>query len=112
MYGSGYIFSKKFFTGWIVVLFIWIWITAFVVIIGPIWEGRQGIYNTFRGIYWDLTGRTWKLRQWQNENPEQMHAVRSQVSAELTRITSLDGVRNDGGYITPHHIDEELEEKK
>ncbi|KAF3987481.1 hypothetical protein FT663_04435 [Candidozyma haemuli var. vulneris] len=112
MYGSGYIFSREFFTGWIVVLFIWTFITGFVVIIGPLWEGRYGIFYTLRGIYWDMTGRTWKLRQWQNDNPEQMHAVRSQVSAELARITSFDGVNGDGGYITPHNIDEELDEKK
>lgn len=112
MYGSGYIFSRQFFTGWIVVLFIWTFITCFIVIIGPVWEGRYGIAYTFRGIYWDLTGQTWKLRQWQNDNPEQMHAVRSQVSAELAKINTIQGVNHDGGYITPHNIDEELEEKK
>lgn len=112
MYGSGYIFSKKFFTGWIVVLFIWTFITSFIVIIGPIWEGREGIFHTCRGIYWDLTGQTWKLKQWQNDNPEQMHAVRSQVSAELARITTVEGLEQDGGYLTPHNIDEELDEKK
>lgn len=112
MYGSGYIFSRQFFTGWIVVLFIWTFITCFIVIIGPVWEGRYGIAYTFRGIYWDLTGQTWKLRQWQNDNPEQMHAVRSQVSAELAKINTIQGVNQDGGYITPHNIDEELDEKK
>lgn len=83
MYGSGYVFSKKFFTGWIVVLFIWAFFTAFVVCIGPLWEGRQGAYFTLRGIYWDLSGQTWKLREWQAENPEKLHAVRSQASREM-----------------------------
>lgn len=112
MYGSGYIFSKQFFTGWIVVFFIWSFFTAFTVVLGPIWEGRNELYHTLRGIYWDLTGQTWKLREWQTSHPEQMHAVRSQVSAQLVRMTSLDGRLVDGGVVTPHNIDFELDEKK
>lgn len=112
MYGTGYIFSRHFFTGWIVVLFIWSFFTAFVVIIGPLWEGREGIATTVRGIYWDLSGQTHKLRAWQNDHPEKLHAVQSQVSAELTRITSVDGRVVEGGYLTPHHIDVELEDAK
>lgn len=112
MYGTGYIFSRDFFTGWIVVFFIWGFITAFVVIIGPLWEGREGIATTARGIYWDLTGQTYKLREWQNSNPEKLHAVRSQVSAELARIVTMDGQAAGGGYVTPHHIDTELDSKK
>lgn len=112
MYGSGYVFSKKFFTGWISVLFIWTFFTAYVVIIGPVWEGREGLYHTFRGIYWDLSGQTWKLKAWQTAHPEQLHAVQSQVSAQLVKMTSLDGQVADGGYMTPHQIDAELESKK
>ncbi|SCU92041.1 LAFA_0F07558g1_1 [Lachancea sp. 'fantastica'] len=83
MYGSGYIFSKRFFTGWVVVLIIWIFFTAFAVCIYPLWEGREGIYTTFRGVYWDLSGQSYKLREWQNEHPEKMHVVQSQISARL-----------------------------
>lgn len=112
MYASGYVFSKSFFTGWIAVLFIWSFFTAYVVIIGPVWEGREGLYHTFRGIYWDLSGQTWKLKAWQNAHPEQLHAVQSQVSAQLVKMTSLDGqVAQGGGYMTPK-IDETLDEKK
>lgn len=57
MYGSHYIFSKKFFTGWVVVQIIWLFIRAFCVILLPLWEGRHGMYTTCRGMYWDLTGR-------------------------------------------------------
>ncbi|KAM9936389.1 hypothetical protein OXX80_004060 [Metschnikowia pulcherrima] len=91
MYGSGYVFSKKFFTGWIAVLFIWTFLAAFVVVVGPLWEGREGCYTTFRGIYWDLSGQTHKLREWQNSHPEQLHAVRSQVSAQLGELRYYDG---------------------
>lgn len=73
MYGSSYVFSKKFFTGWVVVGFIWIFFTGFIVTIVPLWDGRYQIFYTVRGIYWDCTGQTHKLRQWQNQHPEQLH---------------------------------------
>lgn len=108
MYGAKYIFSKKFFTGWIVVLIIWMFFTAFMVIIYPLYESREGIGHALRGIYWDCTGQTWKLREWQTAHPEQLHAVRSQLSAQLSQ--PIDGVHPEG-YTTPH-IDEQLDEIK
>lgn len=112
MYGSGYIFSKPFFTGWVCVFFIWSFFTGFAVVVAPVWEGRNELYSTCRGIYWDLTGQTWKLRAWQNAHPEKLHAVRSQVSAQLTRMVSMDGEVKGGGAMTPHNIDDELDVKK
>lgn len=94
MYGSHYIFSKKFFTGWVVVQIIWLFISAFCVILYPLWEGRHGIYTTVRGIYWDLTGQTYKLREWQNSSPEELHIVKSQISARLHNIESYDNELN------------------
>ncbi|EDK43619.1 conserved hypothetical protein [Lodderomyces elongisporus NRRL YB-4239] len=88
MYGSKYIFSRHFFIGWVVVFFIWIWYTVFQVIVYPIWEGRSSLASTARGIYWDCTGQTYKLRAWQNSHPEDMHAVRSQIQAQLSASRS------------------------
>ncbi|CCD23198.1 Dur3p NDAI_0B01640 [Naumovozyma dairenensis CBS 421] len=88
MYGTHYIFSKRFFTGWVVVMIIWIFISAFCVCVYPLYEGRHGIYTTCRGIYWDLSGQTYKLREWQNDNPEELHVVKSQMSAKIHKQTS------------------------
>lgn len=88
MYGSKYIFSKKFFTGWVVVMIIWLFFSAFAVCIYPLWEGRHGIYTTLRGLYWDLSGQTYKLREWQNSNPQDLHVVTSQISARAHRQSS------------------------
>ncbi|CDO93330.1 unnamed protein product [Kluyveromyces dobzhanskii CBS 2104] len=88
MYGSGYIFSERFFTGWVVVLIIWIFFTAFCVCCYPLWEGRHGLYTTFRGIYWDLSGQTYKLREWQDANPTEMKAVQSQIVARVDSVRS------------------------
>jgi transporter, SSS family len=117
MFGTKYIFSKEFFTGWIVVLFIWIFFTAFMVIVYPIYEGRDALVTTFRGIYWDLTGQTYKLREWQDDHPEKMHAVTSQVTAQLyassrQKTTFVDGKTLHDGYITPRNIEVELDDVK
>ncbi|CCE64201.1 hypothetical protein TPHA_0G03610 [Tetrapisispora phaffii CBS 4417] len=79
MYGSGYIFSKKFFTGWVVVMIIWIFISSFCVCFYPIWEGRHGIYTTFRGIYWDISGQSYKVRRWQESEHEQLDTSKEQT---------------------------------
>ncbi|CUM65829.1 uncharacterized protein PRCAT00003478001 [Priceomyces carsonii] len=85
LYGSKYVFSKKFFTGWITVLFIWIFYTAIVVILYPLWESRKSIIISIKGIYWDLKGQSWKVREWQNQNPEELHVVQSQIAAQLSK---------------------------
>ncbi|POR38921.1 Putative urea active transporter 1 [Tolypocladium paradoxum] len=40
LYGSGYIFSKKFFTGWVSVGIIWIFCSFIAVGLYPLWESR------------------------------------------------------------------------
>ena len=57
MYGSGYIFSKKFFTGWVVVGILWLFCSSFCVGIYPLWEGRKTCARTIRAIFMDITGR-------------------------------------------------------
>ncbi|CAK9438397.1 uncharacterized protein LODBEIA_P26210 [Lodderomyces beijingensis] len=105
LYGSKYIFSRHFFIGWVVVFFIWIWYTVFQVGIYPVWEGRKSLAHAMRGIYWDCTGQTWKLRAWQNAHPEEMHAVQSQIRAQLSAPQVV-----DGQYV--HHIDDAISEEK
>ncbi|KAL5398090.1 hypothetical protein PMIN03_001415 [Paraphaeosphaeria minitans] len=57
MYGSGYIFSKKFFTGWIVVGILWMFCSVFCVGFYPLWEGRKTSVRTFKAIFMDITGK-------------------------------------------------------
>ena len=51
IYGTGYVFSKKFFTGWIVVSFIWIFVSVMLVGIFPAWEGRESVISTVRAVF-------------------------------------------------------------
>ena len=57
MYGSGYIFSKPFFTGWVTVGIIWIFCSFFAVGLFPVFEGRKTLAYTVKCIYQDLTGK-------------------------------------------------------
>ncbi|KAJ5086019.1 hypothetical protein N7532_010790 [Penicillium argentinense] len=57
MYGTSYVFSKKFFTGWVVVGLIWLFCTLFGVVVFPLYEGRESIIRTSRMMVLDLMGR-------------------------------------------------------
>ncbi|KAK0356055.1 urea active transporter [Friedmanniomyces endolithicus] len=57
MYGSGYIFSKKFFTGWVSVGILWLFCSSLCVGVYPLWEGRHTSSRTIKAIFLDLTGR-------------------------------------------------------
>ena len=54
MYGSSYVFSKPFFTGWVTVGIIWIFISFGIVGLYPLWESRATIVRVCTGI---VTGR-------------------------------------------------------
>ena len=57
MYGTGYVFSEKFFTGWVVVGIMWIFVSVFCVGIYPIWEGRHSLKHNLVAIFKDITGK-------------------------------------------------------
>jgi len=65
MFGSKYIFSKPFFTGWVVVGIIWIFFALFGVGIFPVYEGRKSLYHNARAIFLDITGK---------QHPSKYHA--------------------------------------
>ncbi|KAL2163119.1 hypothetical protein VTH06DRAFT_6955 [Thermothelomyces fergusii] len=49
IYASKYVFSKNFFSAWVVVSIIWVWGTMFVVGFYPIIDGRKQILQVWRG---------------------------------------------------------------
>lgn len=51
LYGTGYIFSKKFFTGWVTVGIIWIFISFFAVCIFPAYEGRATVLRICKILF-------------------------------------------------------------
>ncbi|PVH81429.1 urea active transporter-like protein [Cadophora sp. DSE1049] len=57
LYGTGYIFSEKFFAGWVIVGIIWLIGSLMCVGVFPVWEGRKELMFTFKAIYLDVTGK-------------------------------------------------------
>lgn len=56
MYGAGYIMSKKFFTGWTVIVFIWSWVAALLIWCLPVWQSRGPLGKVMKGIWEDVIG--------------------------------------------------------
>ena len=57
MYGSGYVFSKGFFTGWVSIGILWLFCSATCVGLYPLWEGRHTSVRTVKSIFLDITGK-------------------------------------------------------
>jgi hypothetical protein len=57
MFFSHYIFSKGFFTGWVVVSFIWVFASSAISCILPIWETRGSFGKLFKKMGQDLRGK-------------------------------------------------------
>jgi hypothetical protein len=48
MYASSYVFSQRFFAGWVAFLFIWAFLAAGIIIFLPIWEGYGAMMLVFK----------------------------------------------------------------
>ena len=57
MYGSSYVFSKGFFTGWVAIGILWLFCSAGIVVVYPLWEGRATSSRVFGMIFKELTGK-------------------------------------------------------
>ena len=57
MFFSHYIFSRGFFTGWIVISFIWVFASTFISVILPVLE-TSGFLKRFAAKVWqDIRGK-------------------------------------------------------
>ena len=94
MYGTGYVFSQKFFTGWVVVGIMWLFFSMFCVGIYPVVEGRHSLKHNFRAIFRDITGK---------EHPSKHHRPEA---------TYVEGKEEGAGVVTPEQGNEkEIMEK-
>ncbi|CAL3973585.1 unnamed protein product [Diplocarpon coronariae] len=57
MYGTGYVFTEKFFAGWVVVGIFWLLGSLLCVGVFPVWEGRRELWSTLTSIWLDITGK-------------------------------------------------------
>ena len=67
MYGSGYIFSEKFFTGWVAVGIFWLFCSTAAVGIFPLIQGRKTFARTVKSMVLDAFGK-WKPPVYEGEN--------------------------------------------
>ncbi|KAH8881060.1 urea transporter, partial [Thozetella sp. PMI_491] len=54
LYGTGYTFSLGFFKAYVVIAFIWIWISAIICVVLPVWESREVLSYIARAIVRDM----------------------------------------------------------
>ncbi|CUM65854.1 uncharacterized protein PRCAT00003503001 [Priceomyces carsonii] len=54
MYGQNYIYSKKFFRGWIILIFVWLILAASFIIFYPIYESREVLAQLWKVMRGDL----------------------------------------------------------
>ncbi|KUI54468.1 Urea active transporter [Cytospora mali] len=56
-FGTQWEFTRAGFTGWCVVSFIWVWFSAIVCIMWPLWESRGTMVSIVKGIAKDFRGK-------------------------------------------------------
>ncbi|KAI9729869.1 MAG: urea active transporter [Cirrosporium novae-zelandiae] len=54
LFGSEYVFSKRFFTGWVVVSFLWVWVSMVICVVYPVVESRGALRGILGGVWGDL----------------------------------------------------------
>lgn len=88
MYGSGYIFSKKFFTGWVAVGIFWLFCSTACVGIFPLWQGRKTFGRTVKSMVLDSMGK-WKRPTFE----EGIHQDGDSSEGETAQVTEKAGKR-------------------
>ncbi|KAJ0118649.1 hypothetical protein J7T55_012903 [Diaporthe amygdali] len=56
-FGSEWEFTRAGFVGWCVVSFIWVWFSALICILWPIWESRETMWTIVKGMSRDALAR-------------------------------------------------------
>ncbi|KAF9316706.1 hypothetical protein BG003_001673 [Podila horticola] len=51
MFFSNYVFSRGFYTGWVILSIVWAICSTIAVTIYPVWESRDAFAEIFRGLY-------------------------------------------------------------
>jgi len=54
LFGTGYIFNRAFFTGYVVVSFIWVWVSMCICVIYPVVESTGALREVSRGLFRDI----------------------------------------------------------
>jgi urea-proton symporter len=96
MYGTAYQFSRKFFTGWVIVSLLWAFFSFFSVTIFPIIEGRHLLLSWTKALF----GKSGKAQQG-DEFDHHRHAQRYDESPK-----TFEEKQNATGQTTPVEVNE------
>ncbi|KAF2099950.1 Na+/solute symporter [Rhizodiscina lignyota] len=55
LFGTQYIYSRAFFSGWVCVSFIWVWISMIITVIYPVVESYDGLRTVGKGLMKDFS---------------------------------------------------------
>ncbi|EAW08787.1 sodium:solute symporter family protein [Aspergillus clavatus NRRL 1] len=54
LFGSSYVYSERFFTGWVVVSLVWIWASVIICVVWPVVESAGALGNISGGLWMDM----------------------------------------------------------
>ncbi|PLB45007.1 Na+/solute symporter [Aspergillus steynii IBT 23096] len=54
LFGTRYVYNREFFTGWVVVSFIWIWVSVIICVVYPVVESAGALREISRGLWMDI----------------------------------------------------------
>ncbi|KXT15409.1 hypothetical protein AC579_2188 [Pseudocercospora musae] len=54
LFGTSYVYSKTFFTGWAVVSFIWVWASTMICVVYPVVESTSALKEVSVGLWRDI----------------------------------------------------------
>lgn len=54
LFGTAYVYSRSFFTGWVVVSFIWVWVSMTICVIYPVVESTGALGEISTGLWRDV----------------------------------------------------------
>lgn len=55
LFGTSYIYNRAFFTGWVVVSFIWVWTSMTICVIYPVVESTGALREISKGLWKDVS---------------------------------------------------------
>ncbi|KAM7213408.1 putative urea active transporter 1 [Rhypophila decipiens] len=93
MFGSGYIFSKGFFTGWVVVGILWLFVSTGICVFLPLFESRSTIARTTRMMFKDLLGLGKGGRKMEETEGEVVEAAPGTETPTKEKLTDV-GVKS------------------
>lgn len=50
-YGTGYTFSKKYFTQWVIIMMIWLFLASAYILVFPLWQGRYALFKMAKSLF-------------------------------------------------------------